>query len=854
MDDAFPQLLAFCQADPVFFERLDRLPDDATRFPAARRDLPAGWSSWEENLWVVLRPPGAALPEQGWKVHVSATDADAARVCDLVLDFCLARDLPVKFLRSRAAMRLLNSKYAARGSSGKLITIYPGDEERLAGVLPALADLLRGFAGPYILSDLRYEDSPVYVRYGAFRPMTFRNAAGETVYGVRAPDGRLVPDERGPVFRVPEWVTVPEVLRESVARLGTADDGEFPYEIERPLHFSNGGGVYLAREKGSGGYVVLLEARPHAGLDAAGVDAVTRLARERAILDRLDGLDCVPRVLGHTVVWEHHFLVEEYIEGKTLMEEVFDRYPLVGPESSAEETAAYVRWATGVLAKVDHALMAVHARGVRFNDLHPGNVIVRPDGRVALIDFEIACDLDDPDSPGLGAPGFIAPGGLSGRAADEYVMNCLRQWVFLPISPLQERDPAKLASLTEVIAEHFPVPPGFGARLVRRFAAARGPLGEDTAGGLFRGGEADWPRIRDSLVAGILASATPGRDDRLYPGDPGQFPTGGISVATGAAGVLWALREAGADIPEEHVDWLAAAARRAADPRPGLLDGLHGAAAALDALGRRDDALDLFDRARKQHADLAAPGIHGGLAGAGLSLLHFAGVTGDESLRAEALDIGARLAPHAEDPDLAPSRVGLEHGLTGVAHYFLRLHAETGEDRFLGLARTALLREIDRGRRLPDGTFQLLEDNRYLSYLGTGSAGLALVLARYLALRDEPGFAEVVDGARRACRAPFIRHPVLLMGRAGAIAALALLGRAEDRDTVRDHVRRLSWHALSYRGHLAFPGNQLLRLSMDLATGSAGILAALNVVSDPGASIIPLLDLRPDAGGEKERR
>ncbi|MBB2914947.1 serine/threonine protein kinase [Streptosporangium becharense] len=858
MDDAVPQLLVFCQADRLFFEPVSHIADRDTRFPAADRPLPNGWRSAEEGLWVVLQPPGVTLPDQGWKIHVSATDADAGAVCDLVVDFCLGRNLAMKFLRSRAAARLLNSKYADRGSSGKLITLYPADEDELSEVLPALAATLRGFTGPYILSDLRYEDSPVYVRYGAFHPMRYADPNGDPVYAVRTPDGRLVPDDRSPVFTVPEWVRVPEVLRGSLAKRDSGDGEEFPYQIERPLHFSNGGGVYLARDAAAGGYVVLLEARPHAGLDGDGVDAVARLAHERDVLERLDGLDCVPRVLDHRVIWEHHFLVEEYIDGATLMEEVFARYPLVGPGSSAESTAAYVEWATDVLAKVDHALMSVHAKGVRLADLHPGNIIVRPDGRVALIDFEVASDLDDLRSPGLAAPGFAAPAGLSGRAADDYAMNCLRQWVFLPISPLQDRDPVKLSSLTDVIAGHFPVPPGFGARMVRRFEAAHGPLGEDGPARMFDVDDPDWPAIRDSLVAGITASATPEREDRLFPGDPQQFVTGGFNVAYGAAGVLWALHQAGAEVSPDHVDWLVAAARRDADPRPGLLDGLHGVAAVLESLGRRDDALDMLDRARKLHDGLTAPGIHSGLAGAGLSLLHFSEVTGDGELRTEALDIGERLAAELGDdgsPMFTPQlRTGLQRGLTGVGHYFLRLHDLTGDPRHLDLAGQALRREIDRGHMLPDGTFQLLDGNRYHAYLGTGSSGLALVLSQYLARRAEPDFEGFVAGARLACRAPFIRHPFLFMGRAGTIAALHLLGLPEDRPVVRDHVRRLAWHALSHEGHLAFPGNQLLRLSMDLATGSAGVLAALGVAFNQNASIIPVLDLRSSAVEEKGRR
>jgi hypothetical protein len=46
-------------------------------------------------------------------------------------------------------------------------------------------------------------------------------------------------------------------------------------------------------------------------------------------------------------------------------------------------------------------------------------------------------------------------------------------------------------------------------------------------------------------------------------------------------------------------------------------------------------------------------------------------------------------------------------------------------------------------------------------------------------------------------------------------------------------IRRLGWHAIRYEGGIAFPGDQLLRLSMDLGTGTAGIMLSLA----PGAEL-----------------
>ncbi|KJY41227.1 hypothetical protein VR46_24715 [Streptomyces sp. NRRL S-444] len=46
---------------------------------------------------------------------------------------------------------------------------------------------------------------------------------------------------------------------------------------------------------------------------------------------------------------------------------------------------------------------------------------------------------------------------------------------------------------------------------------------------------------------------------------------------------------------------------------------------------------------------------------------------------------------------------------------------------------------------------------------------------------------------------------------------------------------------MPYQGHLAFPGEQMMRLSMDLATGTAGALLALGSAAPGGRAHLPFL-------------
>jgi hypothetical protein len=837
-----------CVADAVFFDSPDRIQDDATRFAVADRPVPDGWGRGEADMWVGLASPVADSPVQGWKIHVSVTMPVAPHCLDIVWDYCVEHDLSFKFLRSSDAMLIFNAKYAGRGSSGKLVTMYPRDEAQFAHALTELSARLAGMDGPYVLGDLRIGDGPLYVRYGAYAEMWCRGDGDEPVLAIQDHQGNLVPDRRGPVFRVPEWIEVPAILRPHLDARRTGEGTEFPYRVEEALHFSNGGGVYLARDQ-AGDQVVLREARPHAGLDRNRADAVSRLGREHAVLTRLAGLPCVPAVLDYRVVQGHHFLVEEYVEGMTLLRAIQIRSPTLytgsSPAEIAAATGAYRDWALGVLDKVAAALDAVHARGVRFGDLHPANILLRPDGDVVLIDFEFAADLTDETPPGLGAPGFAAPAGLTGAAVDLYALSCLRVFIFMMLTPLTDLDTSKVGTLVDEACRTNAMPPEYGVQLIRAQGYPLTGPGPDAAAEMFMSDTPSWPRIRDSLVAGIHASATPERPDRLFPGSPAQFRTGGFDIAYGAAGVLLALHRVGATVPAEYLTWLVTAVERArVRPALGLYNGPHGVAAVLDALGRRDEALAVLELARGFDRLPASDTLHAGNAGRALNLLHFARVTNNDALRGAALDIGAHMASRLTRGVDSRSGHGLLRGPSGPALLFLHLYEETGAEHYLDLACQALKGDLDRGVMLADESFQLHVDTRNLPYLDGGSGGVALVLREYLRRRPDPDRERILTGIRRSCTTAFVYQPGLFMGRAGLMATLAGLGEESDRPALREHVRALAWHALLRDGNLVFPGDQLMRYSMDLATGSAGILLALHAVFEERAAILPYLEIK----------
>jgi hypothetical protein len=829
----------YCQPGLDFYDHPGSRGTDAHALVERRE--PDGWKVANDGTWTFFRPAGVTSPEQGWKVHVSVALADADPTIEIVAKHCFARLVPFKVLTHRQTHLRLNGKYAPRGRSGKLITVYPADPVALRAVLDELNTALEGKRGPYVLSDLRWRNGPLYVRYGGFDEMYAVDDRGRRVLAVRRPDGELVPDSREPFFRPPPWVPIPDFLLEQQHAAKAETSSPMPYTVRKALHFSNGGGIYLATDPATGKTVVIREARPFAGLDGAGHDAVTRLHREHRTLQDLGDLDFVPTPEKVFTSWEHHFLAQEYVEGLTLMEFLAVHNPATRGSAGKDEYRAYVDTALDLVDQIEKAISAVHDRGYVYADLHPRNVVVRPDGRICLVDFEVAHRPGVDPEPTIACPGFVARHAASGRARDLYALDCLRVAVFLPLTQMLDLDPDKAVELPEAVTEIFGVPrramAGVSERLRPPSATGSGSRrGTDFAAAAASPGGTEMRSLIDAVAGAVLASATPERRDRLFPGDPAALHDGGYTLAHGAAGVLYALAATGRPVEDEHVEWLVAAARRT-PARAGLWDGLHGAALVLHGLGREQVACELLEKAAGATAAVSSAGLHSGLAGIALTFRYLAVTTGDSRWQDALAPIADRLAAIVSGPgDAAGSaKAGLMHGLTGAALFFLRRHQDTGDDTYLHLAVRALESDLEHCRTDAAGEVTLASGARLMPYLGEGSGGLVEALALCLRRKPDERLAAWQDGILRACRSPFIIESGLLTGRAGLIVVQATApGRLSSPDAAADHVRRLSLHAVRRGGTggegrtVAFPGHRLLRLSMDLASGTAGVLLALD--------------------------
>ncbi|MGW4209639.1 class III lanthionine synthetase LanKC [Lentzea sp. NPDC004789] len=824
---------AYCFADRQFYDlqsSTETTPGDdfSTELP----QLPVDWTTVERNVWRHHHPKGVQLPNQGWKVHVSAGLDNAGKVLKTAYDYCVERRISFKYLRTISIVLARNSKYAPREGSGKLVTIYPTSAEHLETICTELAERLDGEHGAYILSDLRFGKGPLYVRYGGFAEQ-WLEVDGQRVLAIEGPDGALVPDKRKPVFSVPEWIELPAFLKPHLAERNAGDPAAFPYQIKSSLHFSNGGGVYLATRKSDGKEVVLKEARPHAGLDREGRDAVARLELEHQILTKLHGIKGVPEVYDRFTEWEHLFVAMEFMPGRSLGQWLGHNYPLTHRDPTDDQLVRYRDRALKLIGEVEALIEQVHERGVVFGDLHTMNILVDEDDEVSLIDFELSSTIEDVHRPTLGAPGFQAPNDREGFDIDAYPLAALKLWVFLPLNAVLELAPAKLRQHVHVVAERFGLAEDYQKQILDVLTPRVDPPA-DPAFTAFDDENPDWTVVRKEIATAILHSATPQRKDRLFPGDIEQFEVGGTCFGFGAAGVLHALAESGEGRYPEHEDWLVDAVRNDPPKQPGFFVGAHGIAHVLENFGHHDFATELVESYTPLVRTTRDHGLSAGLSGIGLNLLHFAKSREDDGFAAQAEELAERLAQQLADvpPPADKARAGLLHGWSGPALFFLRLFEHTAERRWLQLAEQALERDLAETMIALDGSLQVRDGTfRTLPYVGIGGAGIALALTEFAKVAPERPCAAKLPELLSGCTGEFVIQPAFTLGRAGLMAALAHASTTCQDErfdrAVRQHLKALGWHAVRYGGGLAFPGVQLRRLSMDLNTGGAGVLLAI---------------------------
>ncbi|MFH5824266.1 lanthionine synthetase LanC family protein [Georgenia sp. AZ-5] len=348
---------------------------------------------------------------------------------------------------------------------------------------------------------------------------------------------------------------------------------------------------------------------------------------------------------------------------------------------------------------------------------------------------------------------------------------------------------------------------------------------------------AGYKRLVERLAGGIIASATPASAETLFPGAPGVGGAEALGFAHGTAGVLWALCETGAHVPDALADWLVDATHRMPHAGAGLADGYAGLALTLDALGRSADAAWLWRAVEETPLDELGVTLADGLAGLGLALLERAPIPDAEALLAKVDEIaGALVERLAERPRL--DRLGLSRGGAGVALFLLHMYDLTEDPALLRPIEDCLRHDLALLGWKSFGRHAALPLWTRPGSLENGSIGVAIVLRQAQQHLDAPWVAEAAEELTAAAERWLLAHPGLSHGRAGTVLALQYL-RSHPWETPEERFVRVCPYLEPLTVHADARADAAAEMSMGLEDGVAGVLLALGHLGRAGERRVP---------------
>ncbi|HEV3475123.1 MAG TPA: Stk1 family PASTA domain-containing Ser/Thr kinase [Actinomycetota bacterium] len=221
------------------------------------------------------------------------------------------------------------------------------------------------------------------------------------------------------------------------------------YQLEAPLGQGGMAKVFRATDTVLNRQVAVKVLSPQFASDEAFVARFRREAQAAAGLNHPN----IVSVFDTGSQGEVHFIVMEYVEGRTLRDVIHQEGPLL-PERAVEIAAA-----------VALALAAAHEAGLVHRDVKPGNVMLTKDGEVKVMDFGIARtstgDTLTQTATVLGTASYLSPEQAQSQPVDPrsdiYSLGCVLYEMLTGQPPFTGESPVSIAYKH---VRETPVPPG----------------------------------------------------------------------------------------------------------------------------------------------------------------------------------------------------------------------------------------------------------------------------------------------------------------------------------------------------------------------------------------------------------
>ncbi len=339
----------------------------------------------KDSIWLYSRHPSANDPEQGWKLHVSATILSASDLFESVASFLQNHCALFKAPSSLQELGKINSGVEYGYSQiGKFITVYPQSDKEAVFFAENLNRLTRGIPAPIVPFDLRYNPgSCVYYRYGSFKSQEKENPDGTRIPAIVDPEGNFVPDFRDTDTAFPNWAANPFPSRKPEPAESALKKN---FLVFRALVQRGKGGVYQALDLNANPprLCLLKEGRRNGETCWDGDDGYRRIQNESRVLEVLHKAGViVPKIYVAFESGENFYLATEFIAGDNFYEFLRKKRRRLSISKAIE-----------FAIQISDLLTQIHSLGWSWRDCKPHNFIVTENNVLRPVDFEGACPIN----------------------------------------------------------------------------------------------------------------------------------------------------------------------------------------------------------------------------------------------------------------------------------------------------------------------------------------------------------------------------------------------------------------------------------------------------------------------------
>jgi class IV lanthipeptide synthase len=371
----------------------------------------------DDAKWRLSREIRPDDPEQGWKLHLSATLITAVEALQKIAPLLQSHGALFKAPASLDELNKINSGLDYGYSQvGKVFTIYPRNSEEAVLLARQLHHLTAGMPAPAVPFDRQFQPgSCIYYRYGGFKSLEIRSSDGSKIPAVQNPEGRLVPDSRESWASDLSWILDPFQDQQAPDEQGSPTSPlKTRFRVFRALTQRGRGGVYQAVDLRAQppSLCILKEGRRNGETGSDGRDGFYRAQNEERVLSglRVCGIEA-PRLYSSFEVDGNYYLAMEFIAGESL-------HSLLSKRRRRLRLTQALRYGL----QISEIVARLHAAGWAWRDCKPGNLMMTRKGIFRPIDFESACPCDRPDPLPWRTPDFTPPEsahGASGGASDD---------------------------------------------------------------------------------------------------------------------------------------------------------------------------------------------------------------------------------------------------------------------------------------------------------------------------------------------------------------------------------------------------------------------------------------------------